>query len=207
MRVVGFYVKHILPYVIDIGMKNPAATRLRGEWVPKAVGDVLEVGIGSGLNLPFYTDQVSRIYGLDPSRELQRIARRRAAGLSKQVGFLPQLAEVGIPLPTESIDTVVLTWTLCSMTDPHSALQEVGRVLKRHGQLIFIEHGRSPERPVEAWQDRLTPLWKKVAGGCHLNRDVHSILEHAEFQVIEGEEGYLTGPRLLTYTYRGIAQR
>ena len=140
----GFYAKHILPHVIDLAMRNPAATRLRAEWIPRATGDVLEVGIGSGLNLPFYTDRVRRVYGLDPSPELQQMARRRAANLPFEVEFMPQAAESPIPLPTGTIDTVVLTWTLCSVDDPGLALNEIRRVMKPDGRLVFIEHGSAP---------------------------------------------------------------
>src|SRR5689334_25003433 len=114
-------------------MRNPAATRLRAEWIPKATGDVLEVGIGSGLNLPFYTDRVRRVFGLDPSPELLQMARARAGGLPFQVEVMPQTAERPIQLPTGTIDTVVLTWTLCSVDDPGLALDEIRRVMKRDG--------------------------------------------------------------------------
>ena len=146
----GFYAKHILPHVIDLAMRNPAATRLRAEWIPRASGDVLEVGIGSGLNLPFYTDRVRRVYGLDPSPELQQMARERAVQLPVQVEFMSQPAESPIPLPTGSIDTVVLTWTLCSVDDPGLALNEIRRVMKTDGRLVFIEHGSAPDMRVRS---------------------------------------------------------
>lgn len=203
---VGFYAKHILPRVIDLAMKNPAATRLRAEWIPKATGDVLEVGIGSGLNLPFYTDRVRRVYGLDPSPELRQMARERAADLPLQVEFMPQPAESTIPLPSGSIDTVVLTWTLCSVSDPRLALDEIRRAMKTDGRLVFIEHGSAPEVRVRNWQDQLTPLWRRLAGGCHLNRQVKTILGQSGFQVLECQEGYLPGPRPMTFTYRGVAR-
>jgi len=174
---------------------------------PKATGDVLEIGIGSGLNLPFYNDdQVRRVYGLDPSLELQQMARRRAASLPLEIEFLHQPAETAIPLPTESIDTVVLTWTLCSIRDPQIALDEIGRVMKRDGRLIFIEHGCSPDERIRGWQHRLTPLWKRIAGGCHLNREVKAILDQAGYELLESDAGYLPGPRPVTYTYRGVAR-
>lgn len=205
MKTVGFYAKHILPHVIDLAMRNPAATRLRAEWIPKAAGDVLEVGIGSGLNLPFYTDRVRRVYGLDPSSELQHMARERAGKLPLQVEFVSQPAERPIPLPTESIDTVVLTWTLCSVDDPGLALDEIRRVMKKGGRLVFIEHGCAPDLGVRNWQDRITPLWKRLAGGCHLNRQVRTILARNRYECVECQEGYLPGPRPLMFTYRGVA--
>jgi ubiquinone/menaquinone biosynthesis C-methylase UbiE len=204
---VGFYAKHILPHVIDLAMRNPAATRLRGEWIPRATGDVLEVGIGSGLNLPFYTNRVRRVYGLDPSPWLQQMARQRAHHLPVQVEFVSQPAERSIPLPTESIDTVVLTWTLCSVDDPALALDEVRRVMKADGRLIFIEHGSAPDEGVRAWQHSLTPWWKRFTGGCHLNREIKTLLSRSGFQCLDYQEGYLSGPRPLMFTYRGVAQQ
>ena len=131
-------------------MKNPAAARLRAEWIPKASGDVLEVGIGSGLNLPFYTDRVTRVYGLDPSPELLRLAEERAMQQPLRVEFMSQPAESPIPLPPGSIDTAVVTWTLCSVADPRLALNEIRRILKPDGRLVFIEHGSAPESRVRA---------------------------------------------------------
>lgn len=202
----GFYAKHILPHVIDLAMRNPAATRLRAEWIPSASGDVLEVGIGSGLNLPFYTDRVRRVYGLDPSPELLRIAQTRAAHQPLQVEFMPQPVESAIPLPHESIDTVVLTWTLCSVGHPRLALDEIRRVLKPDGRVVFIEHGSAPESHVRAVQHWATPVWKRLAGGCHLDRQVNTILEEAGYDLVDSEAGYLGGPRPVMYTYRGIAR-
>jgi ubiquinone/menaquinone biosynthesis C-methylase UbiE len=203
---VGFYAKHILPHVIDIAMRNPAATRLRAEWIPQATGDVLEVGIGSGLNLPFYGQHVRRVYGLDPSVELQRMAQVKAACVQLEVQFLRQPAEIAIPLPAKSVDTVVLTWTLCSFRDPQLALQEIRRVMKTDARLIFIEHGSAPDVRVRSWQHRLTPVWKRIAGGCHLDRQVETILDHAGYDTVDFEMGYLPGPRPLTFTYRGVAR-
>ena len=205
-KLVGFYAKHILPHVIDIAMKNPAATRLRAEWIPNATGDVLEVGIGSGLNLPFYSDRVRRVYGLDPSPELQQMARKRSTDLPLSVEFLHQRAEIAIPLSAGSIDTVVLTWTLCSVEDPRLALDEIRRVMKADGRLVFIEHGSAPDVRVRSWQDRLTPWWKHLAGGCHLNRQVKTILGQSGYQFLYCEEGYLPGPRPMMFTYRGVAR-
>jgi ubiquinone/menaquinone biosynthesis C-methylase UbiE len=204
---VGFYAKHILPHVIDLAMRNPAATRLRAEWIPRATGDVLEVGIGSGLNLPFYTDRVQKVYGLDPSPELQQMARRRAAGLPFEVQLIRQAAERPIPLRTGTIDTVVLTWTLCSLDDPGLALDEIQRVMKTDGRLVFIEHGSAPDLRVRTLQNRITPWWKRFTGGCHLNRQVRTMLSRSGFECVESQEGYLPGPRPLMFTYRGVAGR
>src|SRR5688572_17298318 len=168
----GFYAKYILPRLIELAMKNQEMARLRAVWIPQARGEVLEVGIGSGLNLAFYSSDVTRVYGVDPSVELQRIARKRAAGIPFQIEFLSQSVETSLPLANGSIDTAVLTWTLCSIADPTKALHEIRRVLNPTGRLLFVEHGRSPDPRVARWQDRLTPVWKRIAGGCHLNRKI-----------------------------------
>ncbi len=201
----GFYQRYILPRMIDLAMRNQETTRLRGKWLPSASGDVLEIGIGSGLNLPFYSPQVQRIYGVDPSMELQRMARKKASAVAVQVKFLTQSAEEPLPLDDASIDTVVVTWSLCSIPNPSRALLQVRRVLKTNGRLIFIEHGRSPDPEVVAWQDRITPAWKWIGGGCHLNRKMDELITAAGFHITELETCYLLGPRPMTYTYQGCA--
>ena len=203
----GVYAKYVLPRLIDLAMRNKDAARVRGEWVPHARGEVLEVGIGSGLNLPFYSSEVQRLYGVDPSAELQRMARTRNANSPLKVEFLSQSVEEPLPLSDRSIDTVVMTWTLCSIADPSKALHQMKRVLKPNGLLIFVEHGRAPEPSVAAWQDRLTPVWKRVGGGCHLNRKVDALLSEAGFKIKELKTTYLPGPRPMTYTYQGFAYR
>ncbi len=197
----GVYAKYVLPRFLDFGMRNTEATELRAQCIPRARGEVLEVGIGSGLNLPFYAAQVRKVYGVDPSIELQRMARNRARGSRAQIEFFLQSAEDSVPLPASSIDTVVVTWTLCSIANPPRALQEIKRVLKDDGRLIFIEHGRAPERAVARWQDRLTPIWKPIGGGCHLNRKIDDLIESAGFRIEELKTAYLRGPRPMMYTY------
>jgi ubiquinone/menaquinone biosynthesis C-methylase UbiE len=204
---VGFYARHILPRLIELAMKNKEAARLRAACVPKASGEVLEVGIGSGLNLPFYSSEARRVHGVDPSAELQRLARKRAAGHSAEIDFVLQSADEPLPFGDASMDTVVMTWTLCSIPNPPKALGEMRRVLKSTGRLIFIEHGRSPDRGVAAWQDRLTPAWKRIGGGCHLNRKVDELIEQAGFQMQELRNFYVRGLRPMTYMYQGIARR
>lgn len=165
----GFYAKYLFPRLIEFAMKNPEMSRLRETWIPRAKGAALEVGIGSGLNLPFYSADVHRIYGVDPSRELQRLASRRSAAASVSVDWIRQSADKELPLQSGSVDSAVVTWTLCSIPDAVDALLEIRRVLKPAGRLIFIEHGRAPETAVAAWQDRLTPMWRHIGEGCHLN--------------------------------------
>jgi len=202
----GFYAQYVLPRLIDLSMRNKEAARLRAEWIPHARGEVLEIGIGSGLNLPFYSPEVQRVYGVDPSVELQRMARKRVAARRLPVEFLSQSAEEPLPLPNESVDTVVVTWTICSIPNVDQALQQMKRVLRPSGRLIFLEHGRSPDPSVVAWQDRLTPLWKTFTGGCHLNRKVDELITAAGFQIAELKTCYLSGPRSMSYIYQGFAQ-
>jgi len=201
----SLYSKYVLPRVIDFSMKNRETRRLRDAWIPQARGEVLEVGIGSGLNLEFYTQQVKRVYGVDPSAALQRIARKRTGRID--VEFLLQSAENPVPLLSGSIDTVVLTWALCSIPDPQKALREMKRALRPDGQLIFVEHGRAPDSGVAAWQDRLTPIWKRIGGGCHLNRKIDKIIKDAGFRITELTTSYIPWTRPMTYTYQGIAKR
>jgi ubiquinone/menaquinone biosynthesis C-methylase UbiE len=202
----GFYAKCVLPRIIDLGMRNKETARLRAEWVPQARGEVLEVGIGSGLNLPFYSSNVQRVYGVDPSTELQEMARKRAETAPMKVEFLSQSAEERIPLANASIDTAVVTWTLCSIPNASQALQQVRRVLKAGGRLIFLEHGRAPDPGVAEWQDRITPFWKHVGGGCRLNRKIDELITTAGFHIVEMKTCYLPGPRVMTYTYQGFAE-
>jgi ubiquinone/menaquinone biosynthesis C-methylase UbiE len=204
---VGFYAKYLLPLIIDLGMRNKETARLRAAWIPRARGEVVEVGIGSGLNLPFYSRDVQRVYGVDPSVELQRMARRKAVTAPIEIEFLSQSAEERLPLPNASMDTVVVTWTLCSIADAPKALQQVNRVLKTSGHLIFGEHGRAPDPGVAVWQDRITPFWKRVGGGCHLNRKIDDLITAAGFRIVELKTCYLPGPRPMTYTYQGFAEK
>ena len=203
----GLYAKYVLPRLIDLAMRNKDAARLRASWIPRARGDVLEVGIGSGLNLPFYSSEVRQIRGVDPSGELQRMAGKRAIDSPIPVEFLSQSAEESLAMADESMDTVVVTWTLCPIPNAAKTLEQMRRVLKRDGRLIFIEHGRAPDPSVVVWQDRLTPIWKRIGGGCHLNRKVDDLVVEAGFQILELKTCYLPGPRPMTYTYQGCAQR
>jgi ubiquinone/menaquinone biosynthesis C-methylase UbiE len=202
----GFYSRYILPRFIDLAMSNREVARLRANLVPQAYGDVLEIGIGSGLNLALYSSQVRRVYGVDPSLELQQLARKRAFSATAPVEFFLQSAEEALPLADASIDTAVLTWTLCSIPNPVNALREIRRVLKGSGRLIFLEHGRAADASVAIWQDRLTPFWRCIAGGCHLNRKADAIITSGGFHVIELKTEYIPGPRLMTYIYQGIAR-
>ena len=187
-------------------MSQGEATRLRAAHVPAARGVVLEVGIGSGLNLPFYTREVTRLYGIDPSRELLEMATEKAAAAPFPVELLNQEAE-RIPLAGASVDTVVVTWSLCSIGDPAAALAEMRRVLKPSGTLIFVEHGLSTDTRIGKWQNRLTPVWRRFTGGCHLNRKMDDLLRDAGFTIEELRTEYVPGPRAMTFMYEGRAEK
>lgn len=201
----SFYQKWILPRLVDVTMRNKAATRYRSLIVPKARGMVLEIGVGSGLNLPFYGTGVEHLYGLDPSEELLAMAGRRARAIAFPIDFIAHASEE-IPLDDSSVDTVVMTWTLCSVADPMKALKEVRRVIKSGGTLLFVEHGLAPEIRVQAWQQRLNPLWSKLTGGCNLNRKMDQLIRTAGFDLAGLKTEYAEGPRPFSYTYSGQAQ-
>ena len=200
---VGFYDKYFLPKILNLAMKAPEMTRLRRQLVPLATGKVLEIGIGSGLNLPFYNKGV-QVTGVDPSLELQAYAREVARESQVDIEFLGVGAEA-IPLPDKSFDTVVITWSLCTIPDPDAALREVRRLLKPGGQLLFAEHGQSPEAHIAKWQRRINPTWNKIAGGCHLNRRPDQVILANGFNFADMTAGYIPGPKIATYSYRGIA--
>jgi ubiquinone/menaquinone biosynthesis C-methylase UbiE len=193
-----------LPKLINTACAMPPMMALRQRYVPAARGDVLEIGIGSGLNLKFYGPAVTSLTGLDPAGELTDIARERAAKLGKPFDLLSVSGE-RIPCDTERFDTIVCTWTLCSIANARQALDEMRRVVKRDGQLIFIEHGRSPDRGVARVQDVLEPVWKIIGGGCHLTRAPLDLLGAAGFKVERSEQGYEEGPRFAAYMYHGVA--
>jgi ubiquinone/menaquinone biosynthesis C-methylase UbiE len=202
---VGFYERRILPRLINFGMRQKQLGRLREQLVGRVRGRVLEVGIGSGLNLPFYPRDLDLLLGLDPSPELLQMARAHSTWVHFPVELSEGCAEA-IPLDDRAVDHVVMTWTLCSVADPMRALLELRRVLRPGGSLLFIEHGRAPEPAVQRWQDRLTPLWRRLAGGCHLNRPIDRLIEESGLRLAELETGYLVkGPRVATFHYRGRA--
>ena len=200
----GFYQDQIVPLLINLSMRQKNLVAYRDRIVPAATGRVLEIGIGSGLNLPLYSPSVQHVIGLDPSPRLLEMARG-AQRRNLPVDFIEGSAE-GIPLEKASIDTVVTTWTLCSIPDADRALREMHRVLKPAGRLLFVEHGRAPDQNVVWWQDRLTPIWKRLGGGCHLNRAIGSLIEGAGFQFERLETGYMRGPKPMAFMYEGSAR-
>jgi ubiquinone/menaquinone biosynthesis C-methylase UbiE len=202
---VSFYTDRVLPHLLNLAMRHKELAAYRQRVVPAARGRVLEIGIGSGLNLPFYGAGVDAVIGLDPSLPLLSMAQTRATAAAP-VSMLQGTAEA-IPLETASVDTVVTTWTLCSIPDVTAALAEMRRVLKPGGALLVVEHGRAPDAAVARWQDRLTPLWKPIAGGCHLNRKIDALIHDAGFAVTDLRAGYMRGPRPFTFMYEGRAKR
>ena len=205
MKARSFYQRRVLPPLIDLVMRNDQVTRYRSKAIPEAAGRVLEIGAGSGLNLRFYGDEVRQLYALDPSRRLLQMARRKRLATRFPVEYLEASAEQ-IPLDTGWFDTVVSTWTLCSVPDAGRALREARRVLKPGGVLLFVEHGLAPDPRVQVWQRRLGPLWSRIAGGCHLDRSIDRLIRDAGFHIVALENEYLKGPRPMTYTYSGRAR-
>ena len=201
----NFYERWILPLLLDLVMRQHQLKKYRHEVVAAADGRVLEVGVGSGLNFPLYGKQVEIVFGIDPSPRLLTLARRRAAAAGIHADFLLGSA-TAIPLADNSVDTIVMTWTLCSIPDPLVALREMRRVLKPGGKLLFVENGLSPEPAVERWQHRLTPMWRHIAGGCHLDRKVDDLIRSAGFDLMELRTEYAHGPRPMTYMYEGSAK-
>jgi ubiquinone/menaquinone biosynthesis C-methylase UbiE len=202
----GFYNDVVLPRLLDQAMKKEDLVGYRQRVVTAAHGRVLEIGIGSGLNLPFYGPGVTEIIGLEPSQPLVDMAARRARADGKVVSFIQRSAEA-IPLDTDSVDTVVTTWTMCSIPNPRVALAEMRRVLKPSGDLLFAEHGRAPDPWVVRFQDWITPVWKPLTGGCHLNRPIADLIGGAGFEVVDLHTGYARGPRPFTFMYEGLARR
>jgi len=201
---VSFYQRHVLPHLLDFAMRQKQMLPFRRRVIGAAEGTVLEIGIGSGLNLPLYGASVRAVIGLEPSPELLRMARARAARASVPVELLEASAEA-VPLADASIDTVVTTWTLCTIPDAPRALAEMRRVLKPSGKLLFVEHGRAPEPGVARWQDRLDPFWGRIAGGCHLNRKIDELIAGSGFRIDALENARLPGPRTHTFLYEGRA--
>ena len=202
---VVIYERYVLPRLLDLAMRNEVVAAERARLIPRATGTVLEIGIGSGLNLPFYGRAVERLYAIDPRRQMWALARHRLSRVSFPVEFVEASAE-RIPMNDQTVDTAVTTWTLCSIPDPRLAVLELARVLRPGGQLLFVEHGLAPDSRVVRWQDRLNPLWKRIAGGCHLNRKIDTLLLDGGFRLAESEPSYGTGWKPMTYLYRGVAR-
>jgi ubiquinone/menaquinone biosynthesis C-methylase UbiE len=201
----NFYQRYVVPRLTHLAMRQNYLVPFRRHVIGAAEGRVLEVGVGSGLNLPLYGPSARSIIALEPSPELLRMARQRGEQALVPVTFLEASAEV-VPLDTGSVDTVVTTWTLCTIPDAPRALAELRRVLKPSGALLFVEHGRAPEPGVARWQDRLDPLWSRLAGGCHLNRKMDDLIAGSGFRIEVLTNARLPGPRTHTFLYEGSAR-
>lgn len=200
-----WYDKYILPKIVHWTCSAKPNMRQREKVVPLARGRVLEIGIGSGLNLPYYdASQVTKLWGLDPSPEMTRMAEKAARSARFEVEFIG-LPGDEIPLEDSSVDTVVMTYTLCTIPDTEPALRQMARVLKPGGELIFCEHGAAPDPSVRRWQDRIDPIWQRLGGGCHLNRAIPNLIRQGGFEINEIDTMYLPGWRPSSFNYWGSA--
>ena len=202
----SFYEKRILPHLINCACGAPAVASQRQKVVPQASGRVLELGIGTGLNAEFYrAGQVNAVVGVDPSRESWQLAQSKIADASVPIEYCEASAE-DIPLPSNSIDTAVITYTLCTIPHPEKALQEVARVLRSNGRVLIAEHALAPDASVVRWQNRLNGLWGKIAGGCHINRNIRGLLDASPLKVHEWQGMYLPQtPKVAGYNVWGTA--
>lgn len=201
----GIYGKYFLPRLVHLTCGGAPLMKQREKVVPMAEGLVLEIGIGSGLNIPFYSgDRVHRLWGLDPSRELWAMAEKSVKTAGFDVQFIQGSAEK-IPLDDASMDTILVTYALCTIPNVLPALGEMRRVLKPRGNLIFCEHGSAPDQGVVRWQKRINPLWKVVSGGCHLNRPIPSLIERSGFRIEMIESMYIPGWKPASFNYWGSA--
>ena len=204
----GFYDKYILPKFLNCACGTKPINYQREKIVPLAKGIVLDIGIGSGLNIPFYNkSNIDRLYGLDPSEKLLKIAKPLAKKNELEIEFLQCGAE-SIPLSDQSIDTVLITYTMCTIPDIKLSNSEIMRVLKPEGKLLFCEHGLAPDKNIVKWQRRINPIWNKIAGGCNLNRDIPKLITSSGFKILNMEEMYLPStPKFAGYNYWGVAKK
>ena len=202
----SLYDKYVLPKFLNCACGSNPVSRQRQKVVPLVEGKVLEVGVGSGLNLPFYDkSKIDELWGLDPSEELSDMARKVADRENIVVNFISSGAEE-IPLPDSYFDSVLITYTMCTIPEVARANKEIKRVLKRGGKLIFCEHGEAPDENIRKWQKRINPFWGKLAGGCNINRKIPSLIQNAGFEIVELEEMYLPKtPKIVGYNYWGYA--
>ncbi|HVB15465.1 MAG TPA: class I SAM-dependent methyltransferase [Stellaceae bacterium] len=198
------YERWLLPGLLDLAMRNRALDRFRRQTVASAHGKVLEIGAGSGLNLALYGAAVERVVAIDPSPGLLHRAGGRIADARVPVSLVRASAE-RLPFAASAFDTIVMTWTLCSIPDPAAALAEMRRVLRPGGVLAFVEHGLAPQPGIARWQHRLTPYWKPLAGGCHLDRGIDALIRDAGFRLDALDTGYIRGPKPWTFMYQGRA--
>jgi len=203
---VGFYGDQILPRVINVVLGGRDFNRVRARVAAGLEGEVLEVGFGSGLNVPHYPSDVRRVRAVDPATIGRKLAAERVAASQVPVEYVG-LDGQALPVDSASVDHVLITWTMCTIPDVASALGEIYRVLRPGGELHFAEHGRSPDAKVAQWQDRLNPLQRRLFGGCHLNRPIGQVVEQAGFSLIQLENYYMRGPKPMGYMFEGLATK
>lgn len=202
----GFYGDQILPRLTNVLLANQEFSRIREQVAGGLSGEVLEVGFGSGLNVPFYPPAVSRVLAVDPATVGRRLAAQRLAVSPVAVEFVGLDGE-SLPLDSDSVDHILITWTMCTIPSVEQALREMHRVLRPGGRMHFAEHGRSPDPSVARWQDRLNPIQQRWAGGCNLNRPIDDLISGAGFEVTALDRFYIKGPKPTAYMYRGIAAK
>ena len=202
----SLYDKYVLPKFLNCACGSNPVARQRQKVVPLVEGKVLEIGIGSGLNLPFYDkSKIDELWGLDPSEELSDMARKVADSENIEVNFISSGAEE-IPLPDKYFDSVLITYTMCTIPEVARANREIKRVLKTGGKLIFCEHGEAPDENIRKWQKRINPFWGKLAGGCNIDRKIPTLIQNSGFEIVELEEMYLPKtPKIAGYNYWGYA--
>jgi len=203
---VGFYEDEILPRAVDVLLGGRQFARLRARVAAELEGEVLEVGFGSGRNVPHYPPALARVRAVDPATVGRKLAAKRVAASPVPIEYIGLDGEE-LPLEDESVDHVLTTWTLCTIPKVDRALAEVRRVLRSGGALHFLEHGRSPDPKVVRWQDRLTPIQRRIAGGCHLNRPVDRLVLDAGLEVTRLDNYYMRGPKPLGYMFEGVATK
>ena len=202
----GWYDDNVLPRLVNLACRTKPMRKQREKIVPLAAGKVLEIGFGGGANLPFYDRrQVVKIWGLEPSEGMRKLAARGLAATDLDIEMI-ELPGEQIPLDDNSVDTVLVTYTLCTIPDVYVALAGMRRVLKSSGNLLFCEHGVAPDRSVMRWQHRVNPFWSRIAGGCNINRDVPRMIGESGFDIVEDYRMYIPGPRIMSYNYWGIAR-
>ncbi len=202
----GLYNKYILPKAIDWACSQKPTMKQRVKIIPFAKGNILEIGIGSGLNLPFYDkENVKHLMAIDPSKEVWNKNIVDLKNLPFEFEFVKAFAE-DIPADTHSFDTVVITYSLCTIPDTNKALEEIRRVLKPTGKLLFCEHGKAPEKVVQKWQNIANPLWKRIGGGCHLNRDIPLLIKDNGFKINTIKSMYIPGWKIASFNYWGTAE-
>ena len=200
----GFYEDRVLPRVIDVLLGDSVTAKVRERVCADLAGDVLEVGFGSGRNVPFYPASVTRVRAVDPATAGRKLAAGRVEASPVPVEFVG-LDGQDLPLEDESVDQVLVTWSLCTIPDPAAALGEMRRVLRPDGTLHFVEHGHSPDPKVAKWQDRITPIQRRLFGGCHLNRRIDDLVTGSGFRMKDLERYYAPGPKSFTHFYEGTA--